>query len=203
HHPPPPPPARSRRLARPRAAAAAVERQGRCARSAQSHDRAQPPAHRGPEGRPTAHATAAETGRSSHSPRPPATPAAPAAAAPARAARPVRLSSTTCSHLSRVNRRRHAGFSFRSTPCTWNTFFAKSTPTRISFMVTPPLLRLVDDTSSLAHRCRLGEAVCAFQPYCLPLTDSGCLNWSRIEFLQTNQKQERYVWPRLAQALPT
>jgi hypothetical protein len=30
---------------------------------------------------------------------------------------------------------RQTGFSFRSTPWTWNTFFAKSTPIRISFMV--------------------------------------------------------------------
>src|SRR5690242_20355730 len=63
----------------------------------------------------------------------------------------------TSIHSSRRNRRRHTCFSLRSTPCTCKTFFAKSIPTRISFMATLPPYRLVDDASSLAIRCRLGE----------------------------------------------
>ena len=45
------------------------------------------------------------------------------------------VSSNTLSQFARVNFQRNVTFSFRSTPCTWKTAFAKSTPTRISFMV--------------------------------------------------------------------
>src|SRR6516225_9875578 len=43
-----------------------------------------------------------------------------------------------------------------STPCTWNTFFAKSKPIVVTFMWTPLSVQVVDDTSTLAHRCRCG-----------------------------------------------
>jgi len=46
-------------------------------------------------------------------------------------------SSNALNQFARVNFRRNVTFSFRSTPCTWNTAFAKSTPTRISFIVDP------------------------------------------------------------------
>jgi len=46
----------------------------------------------------------------------------------------------------------------RSTPFTWNTFFAKSTPARISFTAPPPLGWPVDDTSSPMAEERAEEA---------------------------------------------
>jgi len=39
----------------------------------------------------------------------------------------------------------------------WEGFFAKSMPTLLNFMVTPPFRLLVVSLTSLALRCRLGE----------------------------------------------
>src|ERR1700729_4139691 len=45
-----------------------------------------------------------------------------------------------------------------STPCTWNTFFAKSRPIAVVFMVVAPIsVKWTLNTSTLAHRCRLGD----------------------------------------------
>lgn len=38
-------------------------------------------------------------------------------------------------------------------PCTWNTFLGRSMPIVVTCMVTPLPVRVVDDISTLAHRC--------------------------------------------------
>jgi hypothetical protein len=58
---------------------------------------------------------------------------------------------------ARLSFLRQTGFSMRSTPCTWNTFFARSTPTQISFMVDSFFYDWLCGNSNVAPRCPFGE----------------------------------------------